>query len=755
MNVEANMYCRNCGKLLQDGDKFCVSCGTRVREDEASGLDNLNFTPPFKQEGQGYQDMSHGASTQAAASFPWNVEGYPTGGSKKTDEIDFNWQSVLEEKAKQKEEPDRSFIEGRGFGEVKAPVYEQMPQTPVYEQKPQMPVYEQMPQAPKFEEKPAAVGFDANPAVSSGAVGEQPIYVQYDTPVGEPATQTPQTPVYDTQAMQTPETPVYEAPVAPVYETPAVAAYEAPKYEEPIVSEPETMGNSLEEELFNEIQQSSSDDLDKTIKVEKFYTFNKKNEEFQQLLDKEYEKLKGEKGGFVPPFVEPKSEAQAEPNIDEEPVGFSPIEEMTAEEPAVDAIFDEPQALTENPDEPVGEDFPGEGPRETPEGILDETPEGISDEIPEGISDETPEGILDETPEEAAEEVAEDAASEKPPVIDAIFADDEPKEYEPPAESFGGAAKGEANPYAEVFEKVVAGEIEDEPEVADVSWDATPSEGTDAVQAADDVPYEEKEAKPSLDSIFADFDDNDDFEAKEAKEVGPKKKGSALRVIIVILVLAVVLEGGILCVKHFAPDSSLAKTIDDTYLKIAGLFGGGENGGEEPVDTTTDIAAIIEAVKASNANIGVVEENKELVFQENVNYGFDEITSCYDFTDSIWYLAEDGTEIKYGNELVGTLISYYSQWVDLANGTNDDVIELVKEDTELHDRLKGITPDDAVTYGINKLQIGQIKTGEKGFYAYTAVTKVDSATNKESVEKNIVYMEPNGKSMQIIDIKEF
>lgn len=700
------MYCRNCGKLLQEGDKFCVSCGTRVREDAESGTDNLNFTPPFKQENQG-QQAGGATSARGAERFSWNVEGYPTGGPKKTDEIDFNWQSVLEEKARQAEEPSRSFIEGRGFGEMKAPVYEEKPQMPAYEQMPQAPVYEEMPQAPKFEEKPAAVGLDANQTAGSGAVGEQPIYVQYDTPV-EPAIQTPAEPV----------TPAYETQVVPTYET-------------PVVSEPETMGKSLEEELFNEIQQSSPDDLDKTIKVEKFYTFNKKNEEFQQLLDKEYEKLKGEKGGFVPPFVEAKSEAQAEPVIDEEPVGFLPIEETTTEEPAVDAIFDEPQASPENPDEPTGEDILGVSQSENPE-------------------------------EPTGEDIPEEVVPEKPPVIDAIFADDEPKEYEPPTEPLSSGIAGEANPYAEVFEKVVAGEIPSEPEAetvsepeaADGGWNATPSEGTDAVPATEEVPYEDKEAKPSLDSIFADFDDNDDFEAKEGKEVGPKKKGSALKVIIVILVLAVVLEGGILCVKHFAPDSSLAKTIDDTYLKIAGLFGGDEEG-NEPVATSTDIAAIIEAQSSKNANIGVIEENKELLFQENVNYGFDEITSCYDFTDSIWYLAEDGSEIKYGNEFVGTLIAYYSQWVDLANGTDDDVLKLVKEDTELYDRLKGIVPDDAITYGINKLQVGQIKTGEKGFSVYTAVTKVDSATNKESVEKNIVYMEPNEKSMQIIDIKEF
>ena len=26
------MYCKNCGKLLEEGDKFCSGCGTKVEE---------------------------------------------------------------------------------------------------------------------------------------------------------------------------------------------------------------------------------------------------------------------------------------------------------------------------------------------------------------------------------------------------------------------------------------------------------------------------------------------------------------------------------------------------------------------------------------------------------------------------------------------------------------------------------------------------------------------------------------------------
>ena len=51
----------------------------------------------------------------------------------------------------------------------------------------------------------------------------------------------------------------------------------------------------LEETLFREIKDESN--KSSKSKIDRFYTFNKKNEEFQKLLDKEYERLKGIRSG--------------------------------------------------------------------------------------------------------------------------------------------------------------------------------------------------------------------------------------------------------------------------------------------------------------------------------------------------------------------------------------------------------------------------------------------------------------------------
>ncbi|MEG0391483.1 MAG: hypothetical protein RR626_01825 [Anaerovoracaceae bacterium] len=56
-------------------------------------------------------------------------------------------------------------------------------------------------------------------------------------------------------------------------------------------------------EEFGQLGEDKGNLAEQTEKIDKFYTFNKKNEEFQKLLDKEYEKFKREGRGDMP-FME-------------------------------------------------------------------------------------------------------------------------------------------------------------------------------------------------------------------------------------------------------------------------------------------------------------------------------------------------------------------------------------------------------------------------------------------------------------------
>ena len=57
------MFCTNCGKELNPGDRFCANCGCEVKasQTEKRQYDNVVFNPPFRMEGnsQGKQQKKH------------------------------------------------------------------------------------------------------------------------------------------------------------------------------------------------------------------------------------------------------------------------------------------------------------------------------------------------------------------------------------------------------------------------------------------------------------------------------------------------------------------------------------------------------------------------------------------------------------------------------------------------------------------------------------------------------------------------
>ena len=105
------MYCRMCGKKMEEGDKFCGNCGTKVINKTEGQKTNVEF--------DWRQDTTVAANKprnieRGKVHFDWNLDGFPSEQPKKTDTADFNWSSVIDEKDREryngfyKEEPKQS-----------------------------------------------------------------------------------------------------------------------------------------------------------------------------------------------------------------------------------------------------------------------------------------------------------------------------------------------------------------------------------------------------------------------------------------------------------------------------------------------------------------------------------------------------------------------------------------------------------------------------------------------------------------------
>ena len=247
------------------------------------------------------------------------------------------------------------------------------------------------------------------------------------------------------------------------------------------------------------------------------------------------------------------------------------------------------------------------------------------------------------------------------------------------------------------------------------------------------------------------FGDDDDSEESP-------KKGKVLKVIAIILCILVAAELVVIGIQYFAPQSEAARVINKAYGSVMDLFSGKEDAEEqEPAAEPQEeeegpLAALIAEQKGKGKNIVLIEEDQSLIFADGEDYGFEDFGSAYTFADKPWY-TEDGTDVTYGQELVGTLVQYYSSWIDKINGKNNKVLNVVDETSDFYEEIESLEGDEDLEYGMNRLAIGEIRVGSTGFYVRTSVTIVDSK-KKEQKEDHIVYIEPDEKAMKIVAVKK-
>lgn len=549
------MFCTKCGKELYEGDKFCAFCGAEVRNHTASKNDEVVFNPPFKLEARKKTEEILKATEERkqeekakkeTIAFDWNLEGFPSERPKKTEDVDFNWDSVLERRNRYNPEPA------------------QPAEPPMWLKR----------EEPKRETEPVA------PTVEK---------IEFPEPKAE-------------------------------IEWPAKE-----KEEENVMSVEE-----LEKELFGNLDYKPDD---------RFRTFNQKNSEFQELLDKERERVQS--------LEEEYNKQLAEMDYTWVPEVFKEkqkIEQAQKHEPSIPEPIR--PAQPSEPETPIEPEAPTE-PETTAElqGSTKDTQDKKEEPVLIGV-------VQPWTPHTV--DLTEAVPSEK-----------------------------EKLRYSDIFPRV-----------------GTPDNGNGGVDML--------------------FDGDDDEEE-------PIKKHTFLKVIITLLVIALVVEGAILAIKFIAPESKASQMINNAIFKVADIFTGKETPENNDVQQTevkdVYISNIVTEKSADVKTIGSVIYNPELVYDNSKIYSFEEISSADEFVDAEW----QGMSATYGEKLLETIINHYDGWIE--------------------------TNKDKSLVGINTLEIGEIKTGQTGFYTLCRVTYA-GADGSEITDVQTVYTVISNELMVINEIKE-
>lgn len=685
------MYCKKCGRALDTDAKFCSNCGTKVvREDET-------FVPAFmKSYGiEKEQEEKPKRKTYERENFDWHLDGFPEP-NKKTEDVDFNWSSVLEHNQRR--------IYGLEKDRERTPLYDPAEMSfdedtmAAYEAKSrerEAAAAQRAAEAAAAEEAARKTAEEAEASLSEtdkadkdeaqrAAEKEFEELLSSVPELSESEYEIPDS-LFKGIEDRRPEPVVAEPVVSPWTGRPigvsepeqeaAPAAQTEITPSEPAEEEPDTVQKSLEEEIFGDmVSAGEADDMPAATiiagrkkadeeKVDKFYTFNQKKTELQALLDREYARL----------------------------------EKLNHAEEKLPKLED---IVTE-------EETPVAAPAEEP--------------VP------APETALSVTPEAPALPPLEYVGVQLASAPAGIYATDEEK----PAISVPKEDTSKADAVTETDELPGGVRLNEK----EKNRGALPSKAEEKGEVH----------KLTFGDIFDDDDDGDD------EGEGSSKKGGCLRVVAILLCIVVVIQLAMIGIQYFIPESQPAKIINRGYSKVLSLISG-EKEPANPVSESSEIESIIKAHAGENKNIAAVGEDASLAFENGQDYGFDNFEDTYKYENAPWYTDEDGSEVTYLDGVISTLIRFHSAWVDKMDDDSDEIYDYVDSTSPVRRNLDALSPDKDVVYSIESLDIGEIRFDGTGFYVMTKVVYVNSGDTDKSTEQQVVYLEPDNEMMKVISI---
>ena len=672
------MYCKKCGKRLADGDKFCGNCGTKIDVSEI----NIGFA---EEEPKPKKNFDFGA-------FNWDLDGYPDEDKAKTEDVDFNWNTVLEEK-KRKDIEEKSFTETI------------MTENELFDR------------------------------IQSEDNAKDASEISFNWELGS-TTRVEKADRFESIIPKVEEKAELDIPVE--------------------VSEDHEEVKDLvdvDEALAAGIAAASSP----RKSIDKFYTFNQKNEEFQALLDQEYERLRNR--------IREDSEAEAiiankEEKLEQARATWSkePLEEPVEEAEETVEVTEETEAPVEAAVEAEVEVAEAEVVNDTEETEEAKVTEVETEEAPEtedaDVETESEFEEVEET-EEATEEDEEAVQEvEEPAIQEEACACETEEEVACDISSEGAeeACAVEAQAQVEEVAKAEEAETEDEhDDTEEAEAEETPSKPESGNPPSDEEKKEKeasgdedsKETKLHYSDIFANDDVHDSDSGNEQKT--GRWKIIVLDIIIVILAIAVICSGILVFAKGSAPANKISQGISWVTEKFSGSSDNSKDDkkSEEKAEKTKSMEDVVAAAKKNYVNIGKVQYDSKLKFDTSKDYGLSELKNAKKFKDGEF----SGGKLL-SEAIVNLSLGYYSGLTDKVNSGSDDVLKLINEDSELYGHVKAIAEGDEEQQ-IKNIKIGEIKNSGSNYYVILQITEGKANSSDTSTETKILSILNKGKELKV------
>lgn len=338
------IVCANCGQALRPTDKFCYNCGAKVQPikmkpevEKAVPKPAPVKTAPsvLKQQAPQRPEVPEKVQESVPEKAPeerpkfhmdeamsWNTDGYPEAKRhpvENPEETDFTWSdSTAQDRIRMRQEEGRESL------------YEKEAEKPIMEDAEDDTV--RFFDAPEAEEVVKSVDAESTVPVDDFRPDASFEEAVEEGPEKEEAPLEAEEPEAEPEPEKTPAESFREAYKMAVEDTSSAEAdddYVVPTIESIEKDAEEAKARQAEKEIFG----YTLDDIDSGARpeasggaqvIDKFYTYSKKQEEFQALLDQENEKLKGNRPDAV------KAESTIQDELDK---AVASVEETAPEKP--------------------------------------------------------------------------------------------------------------------------------------------------------------------------------------------------------------------------------------------------------------------------------------------------------------------------------------------------------------------------------------------------------------------------------------
>jgi hypothetical protein len=538
-----------------------------------------------------------------------------------------------------------------------------------------------------------------------------------------------------------------------------------------VVDEP---GPSVTEEKIKEDVRKEAVAKD-AAKIEKFYTFNQKLDEYQKLLDDEYNRVnKGRREAVSTAAAAKVGEIQKAmkegTDIDWDAISSKIDVESREAVHKQEAPAPAPEPVPQPAPAPAEEKTPSEKDLEIQQKNFEGRFTGFFEAIQSGepaVPSEGEEPVEEETGsifdpvehlKKAEEERAsvEEAAAENSEIVDndTLMKRFDTKELEKdvleieiekerrrrakaaeePAEAEGGAPEEEHAADAEApVESEAPAEVE-EPAAEE------PTENPF------DVIFGNPDEENKNEAGGIEESDSDDKPGDSDESEDGESKGSFLKILIVIVAIFLGAELVLIGVQHLAPNSGLAKFINENLQGIVFDIGGSD---AQPADTDDEAQPqedepvvaegvpftakeLAEHAKNFNDNIVEIKADKNLCYNPTETYKETRIAESQPLEYNIWYRDLADNMVYSDMAAADTLVKYNSMWIDYINSGDEEVFTVIAPDSKVYSNCKKATTKASEKI-MKELTIGEVRKTEGGFLIWdreviTTTTKSGDVT---------------------------